>query len=99
MLYGGPALAVAHVELYDFLAWRTLMAPCDENTPPIFGGTLRVPRVLHLLTYDRTPKTLVRLPASLGTSPLDHGRAYLDDNSGALPEMEAFSSNGLTNDQ
>jgi 5-methylcytosine-specific restriction endonuclease McrA len=60
LLYGGSAVAVEGGELYDFPAWREL--PAGERPGlAVVGGQLRVPRVLHLLRYDRTPRTLVRL--------------------------------------
>jgi 5-methylcytosine-specific restriction endonuclease McrA len=33
----------------------------EDDAIPIVGGELRVPRVVHLLRYDRTPRVSVRL--------------------------------------
>lgn len=61
LLYGGSAMALDNGELYDFDAWRS--QPCTANDPvvPVVDGAIRVPRVLHLERYDRTPRTTVRL--------------------------------------
>lgn len=62
LLYGGAARALDELgEEYDFDAWRTLPVRDDDDTLPIVGGALRVPRVLHLDRYDRTPRVSVRL--------------------------------------
>jgi 5-methylcytosine-specific restriction endonuclease McrA len=61
LLYGGSALAVEGGDLYDFPSWRSLPVRQPGEEVPVSGGTLRVPRVLHLTRYDRTPRTLVRL--------------------------------------
>lgn len=62
LLYGGAARALDELgEEYDFDSWRTLPVRDDDDTLPIVGGTLRVPRVLHLDRYDRTPRVTVRL--------------------------------------
>lgn len=61
LLYGGAALAVEDGDLYDFRAWRDLPVRGPGEQVPVVGGALRVPRVLHLQRYDRTPRTLVRL--------------------------------------
>jgi 5-methylcytosine-specific restriction endonuclease McrA len=61
LLYGGAALALEDGELYDFDSWRRIPAKHGEDAVPVVGGAIRVPRVLHLTRYDRTPRTLVRL--------------------------------------
>lgn len=61
LLYGGTALALDGGELYDFSTWRSLPPETDEASVPVVGGEIRVPRVLHLARYDRTPRTVVRL--------------------------------------
>jgi len=62
LLYGGCALALDEVgDTYDFDLWRDLPVRADDDELPIVGGGLRVPRVVHLLRYDRIPRTTVRL--------------------------------------
>lgn len=62
LLYGGSARAVdASGDLYDFDLWRDLPVEQGHDTLPIVGGELRVPRVLQLVRYDRTPRPTVRL--------------------------------------
>lgn len=62
LLYGGAARAVDEVgEAYDFAAWRALPVRDADDALPIVGGALRVPRVVHLYRYDRTPRPIVRL--------------------------------------
>jgi 5-methylcytosine-specific restriction endonuclease McrA len=62
LLYGGAALALDESgEEHPFDAWRTLPVRADDDALPVVGGKLRVPRVLHLHRYDRTPRITVRL--------------------------------------
>jgi 5-methylcytosine-specific restriction endonuclease McrA len=62
LLYGGAAQAIDEEgEAYDFDAWRRLPLRSDDDALPIVGGKLRVPRVVHLHRYDRTPRVTVRL--------------------------------------
>lgn len=61
LLYGGAALAVDGADLYDFDEWSELEPTGEQDTIPTVSGGLRVPRVLHLVRYDRTPRTTVRL--------------------------------------
>jgi hypothetical protein len=62
LLYGGSAQALDESgETYDFNLWRMLPVRDDDDAIPIIGGALRVPRVVHLQRYDRTPRTTVRL--------------------------------------
>src|SRR5262249_25303426 len=62
LLYGGAAHALDdNGEEYDFDLWRELPVRDEDDSVPIVGGALRVPRVLHLHRYDRTPKVTVRL--------------------------------------
>jgi 5-methylcytosine-specific restriction endonuclease McrA len=35
--------------------------PEGDDAVPIVGGAIRIPRVLHLLRYERTPRVTVRL--------------------------------------
>jgi 5-methylcytosine-specific restriction endonuclease McrA len=62
LLYGGVAFAIDEGgESYDFELWRDLPVRADDDGIPIVGGALRVPRVVHLMRYDRTPRVTVRL--------------------------------------
>jgi 5-methylcytosine-specific restriction endonuclease McrA len=62
LLYGGAALALDDGGAsHDFALWRALPVREEDDEVPIVGGALRVPRVLHLLRYERMPKATVRL--------------------------------------
>jgi 5-methylcytosine-specific restriction endonuclease McrA len=62
LLFGGAALAVdERGDSHDFPAWRRLPVRDSDDGIPVVGGALRVPRVLHLLRYDRAPRFGVRL--------------------------------------
>jgi 5-methylcytosine-specific restriction endonuclease McrA len=62
LLYAGVALALDDGgESHDFDLWRELPVRAKDDAIPIVGGELRVPRVVHLLRYDRTPRVSVRL--------------------------------------
>jgi 5-methylcytosine-specific restriction endonuclease McrA len=62
LLYAGSAQALDESgDAYDFGAWRHLSVRPTDDGLPIVGGVLRVPRVLHLLRYDRTPHVAIRL--------------------------------------
>lgn len=62
LLYGGAAAALDESgEEYDFELWRSLPVREEDDAVPVVGGALRVPRVLHLYRYDRTPRVTVRL--------------------------------------
>ncbi len=62
LLYGGAASAIDEDgESYDFHVWRSLPVRDSDDAVPIVGGALRVPRVVHLANYDRTPRVTVRL--------------------------------------
>src|SRR5258708_19673918 len=62
LLYAGVALALDDGgESHDFDLWRELPVRAEDDAIPIVGGALRVPRVVHLLRYDRTPRVSVRL--------------------------------------
>jgi len=65
LLYGGVGHAVDVAgDTYDFSDWRALPVRTADDALPVVGGALRVPRVLHLLRYDRTPRAAVRLTRS-----------------------------------
>jgi 5-methylcytosine-specific restriction endonuclease McrA len=62
LLYGGAAHALDEDgEAYDFELWRTLPVRATDDALPIVGARLRVPRIVHLSSYDRTPRVTVRL--------------------------------------
>src|SRR6185436_16396370 len=62
LLYGGAAHALDEEgESYDFMLWRQLPVRSSDDGVPIVGGALRVPRIVHLSNYDRTPRVTVRL--------------------------------------
>ncbi|HEY4107322.1 MAG TPA: HNH endonuclease, partial [Polyangiaceae bacterium] len=65
LLYGGVGHAVDVAgDTYDFSDWRAQPVRGVDDALPIVGGALRVPRVLHLLRYERTPRATVRLTRS-----------------------------------
>lgn len=62
LLYGGAAAAVDEAgDTHDFGEWRALPIRTVDDGLPVVGGALRVPRVLHLLRYERAPRLKVRL--------------------------------------
>ncbi len=62
LLYAGSAHALDDSgEAFDFPGWRALPVRADDDRIGVVGGALRVPRVLHLHDYDRTPDNVVRL--------------------------------------
>jgi 5-methylcytosine-specific restriction endonuclease McrA len=62
LLYGGSARAVDDTgETYDFGSWLRVPVRTRDDGLPIIGSQIRVPRVLHLLRYDRAPRIVVRL--------------------------------------
>lgn len=62
LLYGGAARAVDELgEEYDFALWRELPVRQEDDALAILNGALRVPRIVHLHRYDRTPRFSVRL--------------------------------------
>ena len=62
LLFGGSALAIDDAgDLHDFATWRGLPVRPSDDTLPIVGGALRVPRVLHLRRYERMRRPTVRL--------------------------------------
>jgi 5-methylcytosine-specific restriction endonuclease McrA len=62
LLYGDAAEAIDEDgAAHDFDAWRQLPVRKADDAIPIVAGALRVPRVVHLHRYDRTPRTTVRL--------------------------------------
>lgn len=62
LLYGGTAHALDEQgEAYDFELWRDVHVREIDDLLPVVGGSLRIPRVLHLPRYDRTPRVAVRL--------------------------------------
>lgn len=62
LLFCGVASALdEHGDAHDFGAWRRLPVRETDDGLPVVGGALRIPRVLHLLTYDRAPRLGLRL--------------------------------------
>jgi hypothetical protein len=62
LLYSGSAHALDEGgEAHDFRDWMKLPVRQGDDGLPIIGGQLRVPRVLHLLRYERYPLLTVRL--------------------------------------
>jgi 5-methylcytosine-specific restriction endonuclease McrA len=62
LLYGEAGRAVdENGDTHDFEGWRKTSPRSDDDHLPIVGGSIRVPRVLHLLRYERTPRFTVRL--------------------------------------
>jgi 5-methylcytosine-specific restriction endonuclease McrA len=62
LLFGGAALAIDEVgEMHDFGAWRALPVRAHDDGLPVVGGSLRVPRVLHLRRYERVRRPVIRL--------------------------------------
>lgn len=62
LMFGDAARALDEDgDAYDFDTWRLLPIRGEDDALPIVGGVLRVPRVMHLLEYDRQPRPIVRL--------------------------------------
>ena len=62
LLYGGAAHAVDDQgETHDFDRWLQMPLRHHDDPLPLVGRAVRVPRVLHLLRYDRSPRFIVRL--------------------------------------
>jgi hypothetical protein len=62
LLYGGAALALDEAgDSHPFSSWQSLPVREQDDGIPIIGGELRVPRVLHLARYERSPGLTVRL--------------------------------------
>jgi 5-methylcytosine-specific restriction endonuclease McrA len=62
LLYTGAASALdEHGDTHDFFSWRSLPVREHDDGLMVVGGSLRVPRVLHLSRYDRAPRFGIRL--------------------------------------
>jgi 5-methylcytosine-specific restriction endonuclease McrA len=60
MLYQGIAKAIdEQFQLFDFDSWSSLGA-AQHDTVGLVGRRIRVPRVIVLLAYERTPRARVR---------------------------------------
>jgi len=60
MLYQGIAKAIdEQFQLFDFDSWSALAA-AQHDTVGLVGRRIRVPRVIVLLAYERTPRARVR---------------------------------------
>ena len=61
LLYQGIARAVdEQYQTFDFESWATLSASVHDETIGRVGRSMRVPRVILLVAYDRVPKRHVR---------------------------------------
>lgn len=62
LLYCSHARALDEAgESHEFGTWRALPVRDGDDGLAIVGGSLRVPRVVHLLEYDKNPRVVVRL--------------------------------------
>lgn len=62
LLYSGAAHALdASGDAYDFDLWRLLPPVENDDAIPLVAGSLRAPRVVQLLHYERVPRFRVRL--------------------------------------
>jgi 5-methylcytosine-specific restriction endonuclease McrA len=62
LLYCGSARALDDSgDAHDFVGWRRLPVRHADDRVSLVDGELRVPRVLHLLRYERFPSHQVRL--------------------------------------
>lgn len=62
LLYCGSARALDDSgDTHDFIGWRRLPVRQVDDGVALVDGQLRVPRVLHLLRYERFPSHKVRL--------------------------------------
>lgn len=62
LLYTGAASALdERGDAHDFFSWRRLPIREGDDRLQVVGGCLRIPRVLHLLRYERVPRFGVRL--------------------------------------
>jgi 5-methylcytosine-specific restriction endonuclease McrA len=62
LLYGGAARALDDKgETHDFDTWLRLPVRERDDVVPLINTQLRVPRVLHLVRYDRFPVMAIRL--------------------------------------
>lgn len=62
MMYVGSAHALdAQFESYDWRAWSKLKPDTNDEVIGTLHGSLRVPRVIVLLSYNRVPRAAVRL--------------------------------------
>jgi len=61
LLYAGLAQAInSRYELFDFKSWSELSLHAHDEAVGMVGRTIRVPRVVVLLAYDRVPRRTVR---------------------------------------
>lgn len=61
LLYQGLAKVVdQQYRTFDYESWSTLSASLHDDTVGLVGRTIRVPRVILLVAYDRVPKRHVR---------------------------------------
>ena len=61
LLYAGLAKAInEQYELFDYPSWSALSASEGGACVGLVGRTIRIPRVLVLVAYDRVPRRTVR---------------------------------------
>lgn len=61
LLYQGLARAIDHeFRLFDFDSWTELSAEMHRDCLGAVGRSIRIPRVIVLMAYDRLPKARVR---------------------------------------
>jgi 5-methylcytosine-specific restriction endonuclease McrA len=61
LLYSGLAQAInSRFETFDFQSWSELSVRASEEAIGLVGKTIRIPRVIVLVTYDRIPRRNVR---------------------------------------
>jgi 5-methylcytosine-specific restriction endonuclease McrA len=61
LLYAGLARAInSQYEMFDFQSWSELSVHSHDEAVGLVGRTIRIPRVVVLVAYDRVPKRTVR---------------------------------------
>ena len=61
LLYQGTAKAVdRQYELFDFVSWSALSVAVHDDSIGLIGRSIRVPKVILLVAFDRFPKRRVR---------------------------------------
>ncbi len=83
MLFLGRARALdAAFEPHDFDAWRAMRPLDGDESIGTIGGSLKVPRVLQLTTFNRVPRATVRLSRRNIYLRDDHTCQYCGDKPG-----------------
>ncbi|MCL1925670.1 MAG: HNH endonuclease [Syntrophorhabdaceae bacterium] len=61
LLYAGLAKAInEQYELFDYPSWSVLSASEGDGRVGLVGRSIRIPRVLVLVAYDRVPRRAIR---------------------------------------